>query len=114
MKCKELLGILGDKRIELEDQSISARASSPLSGRNSLNRRHQRMMHQSSGGIRSASWKKSSANLARSKFGPPSSTRSSVSPHLSSRDLHLNEKVRHSVGIKCFEFHQCFCRLFLR
>lgn len=73
---------------------MSARASSPLSGRNSSNRRPQRQMYRSTGGMRSAAWKKSSAYLARSKFGPPSSARSSVSPHLSSRELQLNEKVR--------------------
>lgn len=81
VKCKELLRMLEEKRIEPEEISLSARASSPLSGRGSLNLKNQ----QAVGRTNKGSWKQTSSYLARAKFGPPSSVRSSVSAHISSK-----------------------------
>jgi len=81
--------MLEEKRPEPEDVSLSARASSPLSARGSLVPRTQQAVTRTNKG----SWKQTSSKLARAKFGPPSSVRSSVSAHISSRGLNSHKEV---------------------
>lgn len=92
VKCKELLTLLEEKKREPEEISVSARASSPTSARGSSNSRRQPPVLHTNGLVHQASWKKSSAYLARAKFGAPSSIRSSNSPHTSSRGHQSHEK----------------------
>ncbi|XP_034252605.1 uncharacterized protein LOC117652066 isoform X2 [Thrips palmi] len=103
LKCKELLRMLEEKRTEPEDISLSARASSPLSARGSLMPRTQQAVSRTNNGIHRGSWKQTSSYLARAKFGPPSSVRSSVSAHVSSRgrNSHKEKKQKDTQIYNC-------------
>lgn len=93
LKCKELLRMLEEKQTEPEDVSLSARASSSFSARGSLIPKTQPAPSRTNNGVHKGSWKQTSSYLARAKFGPPSSVRSSHSAHNSSRGLTSHKEV---------------------
>lgn len=101
--------MLEEKRNETEEASLSARASSPLSGRGSLIPKTQPSASRTTSGMPKGSWKQTSSYLARAKFGPPSSVRSSVSAHQSSRGPNSHKEVneRFSEFSLVLHYHLC-------